>query len=76
MVMVTRLYFNTEPIKNFLEGNRERFTAIIASSFETMEQKVEDVLKSQCEQRYGWLLLGAFIPDPFDSWLVSMMARG
>ncbi|MEJ1274912.1 X-linked lymphocyte-regulated 3A [Cricetulus griseus] len=40
-----------EPIKNFLEGNRERFTAIIASSFETMEQKVEDVLKSQCEQR-------------------------
>ncbi|XP_059109027.1 X-linked lymphocyte-regulated protein 3A-like isoform X2 [Peromyscus eremicus] len=40
-----------EPIKNFLQGNRERFTAIIMASFETMEQKVEDVLKIQCEQR-------------------------
>ncbi|XP_040596891.1 X-linked lymphocyte-regulated protein 3A-like isoform X2 [Mesocricetus auratus] len=40
-----------EPIKNFLERNKERFTAIIAASFETMEQKVEDVLKSQCEER-------------------------
>ncbi|XP_037055215.1 X-linked lymphocyte-regulated protein 3A-like isoform X2 [Peromyscus leucopus] len=40
-----------EPIKNFLQGDRERFTAIIMASFETMEQKVEDVLKIQCEQR-------------------------
>lgn len=55
--MVTRLYFNTEPIKNFLERKKERFTAIIVASFETMEQKVEDVLKSQCEERYGCCFL-------------------
>ncbi|KAL1764120.1 X-linked lymphocyte-regulated protein 3A-like [Sigmodon hispidus] len=40
-----------EPIKNFVQGNRERFMAIITASFESMEQKVEDVLKIQCEQR-------------------------
>ncbi|XP_038172588.2 X-linked lymphocyte-regulated protein 3C-like [Arvicola amphibius] len=49
--MVSRLYFNTELKKNFLQGNSERFTAIITESFETLELKFEDVLKIQCEQR-------------------------
>ncbi|XP_050997763.1 X-linked lymphocyte-regulated protein 3A-like [Acomys russatus] len=39
------------PIKNFLQGNRERVRVILTTSFQAMEQKVEDVLKLQCEQR-------------------------
>ncbi|CAO2621550.1 X-linked lymphocyte-regulated protein 3B, partial [Lemmus lemmus] len=40
-----------EPLENFLQGNRERFAAIITESFKTLEQKFEDVLKIQCERR-------------------------
>ncbi|XP_050998595.1 X-linked lymphocyte-regulated protein 3A-like [Acomys russatus] len=39
------------PIQNFLHGNREGFRAILTTPFQAMEQKVEDVLKLQCEQR-------------------------
>ncbi|XP_041497117.1 X-linked lymphocyte-regulated protein 3A-like [Microtus oregoni] len=40
-----------EPNKNFLQGNSERFTAIIMESSETLELKFEDILKIQGEQR-------------------------
>ncbi|XP_075814565.1 X-linked lymphocyte-regulated protein 3C-like [Microtus pennsylvanicus] len=40
-----------EPNKNFLQGNSERFTAIITESFENVELKFKDILKIQGEQR-------------------------
>ncbi|XP_032748264.1 X-linked lymphocyte-regulated protein 3A-like isoform X1 [Rattus rattus] len=40
-----------EPIQKVLQENRERFLRIVASSFLTMEVKVKDILKTQCEQR-------------------------
>lgn len=55
--MVSRMCFDTEPNKNFLQGNSERFTAIITESFETLELKFEDILKIQGEQRYGCCFL-------------------
>ncbi|XP_055464738.1 X-linked lymphocyte-regulated protein 3A-like [Psammomys obesus] len=39
------------PIKIFLKENGERFRAIINESFQTMQKKVEDVLKVQCGLR-------------------------
>ncbi|XP_050997908.1 X-linked lymphocyte-regulated protein 3A-like [Acomys russatus] len=39
------------PIQNCRHGNRGGFRAILTVSFQAMEQKVEDVLKLQCEQR-------------------------
>ncbi|KAM7338186.1 hypothetical protein ACRRTK_001670 [Alexandromys fortis] len=39
-----------EPNKNFLQGNSERFTAIITESFEALELKFEEILKIQGEQ--------------------------
>ncbi|XP_041498192.1 X-linked lymphocyte-regulated protein 3C-like [Microtus oregoni] len=38
-----------EPNKNCLQGNSERFTAIITESFQTLELKFEDILKIQGE---------------------------
>ncbi|CAO2621526.1 X-linked lymphocyte-regulated protein 3B [Lemmus lemmus] len=49
--MVTRLYFNTEPLKNFLQGNKERFAAIITESLRSLKQKFEELLKIQYERR-------------------------
>ncbi|XP_041498193.1 X-linked lymphocyte-regulated protein 3A-like [Microtus oregoni] len=40
-----------EPNKNCLQGNSERFTAIITESFQTLELKFEDILKIQGEHR-------------------------
>ncbi|XP_055447796.1 X-linked lymphocyte-regulated protein 3A-like [Psammomys obesus] len=39
------------PIKNILKENRDRFRTIITKSFQTMQQKVEDILRLQYEQR-------------------------
>ncbi|CAO2618015.1 hypothetical protein LEMLEM_LOCUS17113, partial [Lemmus lemmus] len=49
--MDTRLYFNTELHKNVLQGNKERFTAIITESLRSLKQKFEELLKIQSEQR-------------------------
>ncbi|CAO2618019.1 Synaptonemal complex protein 3, partial [Lemmus lemmus] len=46
-----RLYFNTELHKNVLQGNKERFTAIITESLGSLKQKFEELLKVQSEQR-------------------------
>ncbi|XP_031196528.1 X-linked lymphocyte-regulated protein 3A-like [Mastomys coucha] len=40
-----------EPVKNVLQGNRERLSRMMNSSFCAMEEKVKDVLETQYEQR-------------------------
>ena len=55
--MVSRMCFHTEPNKNFLQGNSERFTAIITESFKTLELKCDEIQKIQGEQRYGCCFL-------------------
>ncbi|XP_060230615.1 X-linked lymphocyte-regulated protein 3A-like [Meriones unguiculatus] len=42
---------NEGPIKNILKENRDRFRTVITKSFQTMQQKVEDILRLQYEQR-------------------------